>query len=127
MKRLQTRRIVTMTRLLWQPVELRAPIPLPVRHALEPPAKVAQLAMREQRSAGRLRRSADEVGRTVHFHRKLFAIVQSDERVDAVPGGLATMLFLDVGTARANFLDHIGLQLRRASFTFDEGVAAGPP
>ena len=111
---------------LWQPVELLAPIPLPVGHALEPPAKVAQLAMLEQRSAGRLMRSADEVGRTVHFHRKLFAILQSDERVDAVPGHLATMLYLDVGTARANFADHGGLQLRRAPFSFDEGVAAGP-
>ena len=106
---LQTPRLATMTRLLWQPVQLLAPIPLPVGHALEPPAKVAQLAMLEQRSAGRLMRLADKVGRTVHFHRKLFPIIQSDKRVDAVPGRLATMLFLDVGSAQANFLDHIGL------------------
>ena len=83
--------------------------------------------MLEQRGTGRLMRSADKVGRTVHFYRKLSAIVQRDKRVDAVPGRLATMLFLDVCTARANFLHHIGLQLRRPPFTFDEGVAAGPP
>ena len=127
MKRLQTQRIVTMTRLLWQPVELRAPIPLPVRHALEPPAKVAQLAMLEQRGTGRLMRSADKVGRTVHFYRKLSAIVQRDKRVDAVPGRLATMLFLDVDTVRADLPDHVGLQPRRLPLFFGESVETGLP
>ena len=80
-----------------QPVELLAVVPLPVGHVLEPPAKVAQLAMLEQRGASRLMRPANEVGRTVHFHRNPLPIIQSNERVDAVSGGLATMLFLYLG------------------------------
>ena len=102
-----------------------AAIPLPVGHALEPPSKVAQLAMLEQRGACGLMRTADEVGRTVHFHRKLCAILQSDERVDAVPGRLATMLFLYTGTARTDLSYNIGLQLRRFPFFRDERIAAG--
>ena len=90
-------------------MQVLAALPLPIGHALEPPTKVAELAMLEQSSTSRLLRLADEVEWTVHFHRKLFPIIQSDERVDAVPGRLATMLFLDVGSAQANFLDHIGL------------------
>ena len=82
MKRLQTQRIVTMTRLLWQPVELRAPIPLPVRHALEPPAKVAQLAMLEQRGARGLLRAPDEMRRTVHLQRNAFPILESHARIE---------------------------------------------
>ena len=108
-------------------MQVLAALPLPIGHALEPPTKVAELAMLEQSSTSRLLRLADEVEWTVHFYRKLSAIVQRDKCVDAVPGLLATMLFLDVCTARANFLHHIGLQLRRPPFTFDEGVAAGPP
>ena len=82
----------------WQPGHLLAMIPLPVEHAFESPSKVAQLAMLEQRAAGRLMRSAHKVGRTVHFDRYLFPIVESNARVDAVPGDLATMLFLYAGT-----------------------------
>ena len=107
-------------------MQVLAALPLPVGHALEPPTKVAELAMLEQRSAGRLMRLADKVERTVHFHRKLCAILQSDERVDAVPGGLATMLFLHIVTARTDFSYNVRLQLRRPPFCFDEGVAAGP-
>ena len=82
----------------WPPGQLLAMIPLPVEHAFESPSKVTQLAMLEQRAAGRLMRSAHKVGRTVHFDRYLFPIVESNARVDAVPGDLATMLFLYAGT-----------------------------
>ena len=108
----------------WQPVQLLAAIPLPVRHALETPSKVAQLAMLEPRGAGRLMGTADEVEWTVHFHRNLLPIIQSHERVDAISGGLATMLFLDMDTVRADFSYHVGLQLRRLPFSRDESVVA---
>ena len=108
-------------------MELLAAFPLPVRHALEPPSKVAQLASLEQRGTGRLMRTADEVGRTVHFHRNPIPIIQSHERVNAVPGGLATMLLLDMRNARADFSYHVGLQLRRFPFFRDESIAAGLP
>ena len=81
-----------------QPGQLLAMIPLPVEHALEPPAKVTQLAMLEQRAAIRLMRTAHKVGRPVHFDRDLLPIVESNERVDAVPGDLASMLVLYAGT-----------------------------
>ena len=108
-----------------QPVQLRFGIPLPVGQALETPSKVAQLAPLEQRGASRLMRLADEVGRTVHFHRNLRIILQSHERVDAVPGGLATMLFLHIETARTDFSYDIRLQLRRAHFMRSQSDAAG--
>ena len=90
-------------------MQLLAAIPLPVGHALEPPSKVAQLAMLEQRGAGRLLCSADEVERTVHFHRNPRPIIQSHERVDTVPGQLATMFFLDMRNARTDFSYHVKL------------------
>ena len=65
--------------------------------------------MLEQRAASRLMRTADKVGRTVHFDRNLLPILQSNQRVDAVPGDLTTMLFLHVETARTDFSYHIGL------------------
>ena len=67
------------------------------------------------------------MGWAVDFHCNRLPIIQSNERVNAVPGGLATMLLLYVGTARADFSYHIGLQLRRTPFSFDKGVAAGLP
>ena len=109
----------------WQPMQLLAAIPLPVGHALEPPSKVAQLAMLEQRGAGRLLRTADEVGRTVYLHCNPCPIIQSHERVNTVPGGLATMFFFDMRNARADFSYHVGLQLRRFPFFRGESVAAG--
>ena len=81
--------------------------------------------MLEQRGAGRLVGTADEVGRTVHFHRNSRAIIQSNECVDAVSGGLATMLFLYTGTARTDLSYNIGLQLRWFAFFRDESVTAG--
>ena len=108
-------------------MQLLAAIPLPVGHALEPPSKVAQLAMLEQRDAGRLLRTADEMGRTVNFHRNPLPIIQSHERVNTVPGGLATTFFLDMRNARTDFSYHFGLQLRRFPFFRDESVAAGLP
>ena len=95
----------------WQPVQLLAAIPLPVGNALEPPAKVAQLAMLEQRGTSGPLRMAKEVERTVYFHGNLLPILQSHERVDAIPGGLATMLFLHTGPARTDLSYNIGLQL----------------
>ena len=110
----------------WQPVQLPpSGVPLPVEHALETPPKVAQLAMLELRAAIWLMRTADEVGWTVHFHRNLPSIIQSNQRVDAVPGDLAAMLFLHIVAARADFSYHIRLELRRLPFSRDEGVAAG--
>ena len=82
----------------WPPGQILAMIPLPVEHAFESPSKVTQKAMLEQRAAGRLMRTADKVERTVHFDRYLLSIVESNARVDAVPGDLATMLFLYAGT-----------------------------
>ena len=90
-------------------MQLLAAIPLPVGDALEPPSKVAQLAMLEQRAASRLMRTAHKVGGTVHFDRDLLPIVESNERVDAVPGDLATVLCLYMDIARTDFSYHIGL------------------
>ena len=81
--------------------------------------------MLEQSGAVRLMRTADEVERTVHFHRNPMPIIQSHERVNAVPGGLATMLFLNMRNARADFPYHVGLQLRRFPFFRDESITAG--
>ena len=61
-------------------------LPLPVFDTFETPFEVAQLAMLEQRAAIRLLRTADKVPRTVHFHRNLLPMIQSHERIDAVPG-----------------------------------------
>ena len=108
-------------------MKLLAAIPLPVRHAHEPPFKVAQLATLEHRGASGLLRMAQEVGRTVYFNRNLLPIVQSHERVDAVPRRLATMLFLDLDTVRADFPNHVGLQPRRLPLFFGESVEAGLP
>ena len=112
----------------WQPVQLPASIvPLPVEHDLEMPFKVAQLTPLEQRGASGLVRKTKKVRWTVHFHRNPSSIIQSNQRVDAVPGGLATMLFLyimDTG-ARADLTHHVALKLRRPPFCFDESVAAG--
>ena len=81
--------------------------------------------MLEQRAASWLLRTAEKVGRTVHFDRNLLPILQSNQRVDAVPGDLATMLFLYMDIVRADFSHHIGLQLRRRFSLSDEGVKAG--
>ena len=81
--------------------------------------------MLEQRAASRLMRTADKVPRTVHFDRSLLPILQSNQRVDAVPGDLATVLFLYMDIVRADFSHHIGLQLRRRLSLSDEGVKAG--
>ena len=83
--------------------------------------------MLEERAAGRLMRTAHKVVRPVHFDRYLLPIVESNERVDAVPGDLATRLFFHMGNARArtDFPYNIGLQLRGLPFLFDESVAAG--
>ena len=81
--------------------------------------------MLQQCVASGLLRTANKMVRTVHFHRNLLPIIQSHERVDAVPGDLAAMLFLHIETARADFSYHIGLELRRLPFFFDESVAAG--
>ena len=100
-------------------------VPFPVRHALEPPPKVSQLAMLEQRGARGLLRTPDKMRRTVHLHRNALPILESHERVNAVTGGLATMFFLDMRDARADFSYHVGLQLRRFPFFRGESVAAG--
>ena len=113
-----------LLRALWQPVQLLAAIPLPVGHDLEPPSEISQLAMLEQRGAGELMGTADEVGRTVHFHRNSRPIIESNQCIDAVPGDLATMLFLYTGTARTDLSYNIGLQLRRFAFFRDESVVA---
>ena len=111
---------------IWQPVQLSpSRAPLPVEHALETPPKVAQLAMLELRAAIWLMRTADEVEWTVHFNRNLPSIIQSNQRVDAVPGDLAAMLFLHIVAARADFSYHTRLELRRLPFCRDEGVKAG--
>ena len=83
--------------------------------------------MLEQRGASRLLGTFQEVRRTVHFHRNLTVIIQSHERIDAVPGGLATILFLHMGITRADLLCNIGLELRRPPVPFDESVEAGLP
>ena len=91
--------------------------------------KVAQLTPLEQRGASRLVRATQKVGRAVHFHRNPSPIIQSNQRVNAVPGGLATMLFLyimDTG-ARADFLNHVALELRGVPFFRDKSFAAGLP
>ena len=81
--------------------------------------------MLEQRAASRLMRTAEKVGRTIHLDRNLLPIVQSNQRVDAVPGDLATMLVLNLDIVGADFSHHIGLQLRRRLSLSDEGVKAG--
>ena len=81
--------------------------------------------MLEQRAPSRLMRTAEKVGRTVHFDRNLLPIVQSNQCVDAVPGDLATVLFLYIDIVRADFSHHIGLQLRRRLSYSDEGFKAG--
>ena len=101
--------------------------PLPVEHALETPPKVAQLAMLELRAAIWLMRTADEVARAVHFNCNPLPVIQSNQRVDAVPGNLATMLFLHFVAARADFSYHIRLELRRLPFFAEESVAASLP
>ena len=116
-----------LLRALWQPVQLLAAIPLPVGHDLEPPSEISQLAMLEQRGARGLLRTPDEMKRTVHLHRNALPILESHERVDAVPGDLAAMLFLDLDTVRADFSHHIGLQLRSRLSGRDESVMAGLP
>ena len=50
--------------------------------------------MLEQRAARLLMRTAHKVARPVHFDRNLLPIVQGNERINAVPGALATMLIL---------------------------------
>ena len=110
-----------------QPVQLLAAIPLPVRHALEPPSKVAQLAMLEPRGAVRLMRMADKMEWAVHLNCNPFPIVQGYERVDAIPGHLAAILFLHIDAARTDFSHNIGLQLRRLRIRFAESVTAGLP
>ena len=91
------------------------------------PVKVAQLTPLEQRGASGLVRKTQKVGWTVHFHRNPSSIIQSNQRVDAVPGGLATMLFLyimDTG-ARADFLYHVELEPRWSPCFSDKSFAAG--
>ena len=100
-------------------------VPLPVEHDLETPPKVAQLAMLELRAASRLMRMTQKMRRPIHFDCYLHPVLQSNEHVDAVPGGLATMLLLCLDTARKNFTHHVGLHLRRPPFFRDEGAAAG--
>ena len=104
-------------------------VPFPVEHAFEMPFKVAQLTPLEQCSASRLVRATQKVGRAVHFHRNPSPIIQSNQRVDAVPGGLATMLFLYImdTAARADFLNHVALELRGIPFFRDKSFAAGLP
>ena len=69
--------------------------------------------MLEQCGACWLVGTADEVGWTVHFHRNLLSIVQSNERVNAVSGPFATMLFIHTGNAAlgTDLLCNSGLQL----------------
>ena len=112
---------------LCQPLQLLAAIPLPIRHALEPPPKVAQLAMLEPRGAVRLMRMADKMEWAVHLNCNPFPIVQGYERVDAIPGHLAAILFLHIDATRTDFSHNIGLQLRRLPFCFAESVTAGLP
>ena len=107
-------------------MQLLAAIPLPVGDALEPPSKVAQLAMLEQRAARRLMQTAHKVGRPVHFDRYLLPIVEGNKRVDAVPGELATVLFLYIlDVVRVDFSHHVALELRNRRSWPDESVAAG--
>tara|TARA_B100000513_G_scaffold69286_1_gene27663 strand:+ start:241 stop:405 length:165 start_codon:yes stop_codon:yes gene_type:complete len=53
---------------------------------------------------------AYKVARPVHFDRNLLPAVQSNERVDAVPGALANVLLLDTESARAEFSHHVALE-----------------
>ena len=66
--------------------------------------------MLEQRAASLLMRMAYKVARPVHFDRNLLPAVQSNERVDAVPGALANVLLLDTESARAEFSHHVALE-----------------
>ena len=59
--------------------------------------------MLELRGACRLLRTPDKMKWTIHLYRNPLPILESHERVDAVPGGLAAMLFLDLDTARTDF------------------------
>ena len=82
--------------------------------------------MLEQRAARRLMRTAHKVGGTVHFDRNLLPVLQSYERVDAVPRDLATMLFLYIlDIVRVDFSHHVALELRKRRSSRDESVAAG--
>ena len=81
--------------------------------------------MLEQCGARWLVGTADEVGWTVHFHCSLLPILQSNERVDAIPGDLTAMLFLYMGNTRADFSYNIGLKLGRYFTARDESGAAG--
>ena len=83
--------------------------------------------MLEQRAASRLMRTAHKVGRPVHFDRYLLPIVEGSKRIDAVPGDLATVLFLYMDIARTDFSYHTGLQQRRPPLFRNEGVEAGLP
>ena len=81
--------------------------------------------MLEHSGAIRQMRTAHEMKRTIHFNRNLLPIIQSQERVDAITGGLATMLFLHMlDIVRADFSYNVGLQLRRLRIFFDESVTA---
>ena len=64
--------------------------------------------MLEHSGAIRQMRTAHKMKRTTHFNRTLLPIIQSQERVDAITGGLATMLFLHMlDIVRADML-HAG-------------------
>ena len=81
--------------------------------------------MLEHSGAIRQMRTAHKMKRTIHFNRNLLPIIQSQERVDAITGGLATMLFLHMlDIVRADFSYNVLLQLRRLRFFFDESVTA---
>ena len=108
-----------------QPLQLLTASPLPVRHDLEPPPEVAQLAMLEPRGTRWLMRTADKMGWAVHLHGNPLPIDQGHERVDSIPGDLAAILFHHVGAARTDFSHNIGLQLRRLRIRFAESVTAG--
>ena len=113
--------------MIWQPGQLLVSrVPLPVEHAFESPSNVTQLAMLELRAASRLMRTAHKVGGAVHFDRNLLPVLQSYERVDAVPRDLATMLFFDIlDIGRVDFSHHVALELRNRRTWRDESVAAG--
>ena len=83
--------------------------------------------MLEQRAASRLMRTAHKVRRPIHFDRNPLPIVQGNERVDAVPGNLATMLILYTESARADFSHHFTLELRWPPFFKYESFVAGLP
>ncbi len=95
----------------WQPMQLLTQLPLPVRHTFEPPSEVTQLAVLEQRGAVGEMRTAQKVGWAVHFHRNPITTPQIYEGIDAVPRGLATILFLHIETARTDFSYNVGLKL----------------